>query len=433
MLSILPIGIEELLAGAVESVRLELKATWSEDTVGHQVIKTLCAYANDLQNLNGGYIVLGVRESGGLAVRPVNGLSDDEIDRAQKWIRGNCRHIDPEYVPVMDAPRIDGRRVLVLWAPASDFRPHQAPDGPRGDRKYWVRVGSETIAAKDAILTRVIQQSARVPFDDRRAFDATVEDLRISLVREFLRDVRSDLVSEPDADRIYSAMQLLRKQNSHRVPRNVALLFFTDDPTRWFRCAHIEAARFADDAGGDTIDENRFSGPIQQQVRQCIVWLENLSIRHIEKREQTPEAKGWVSFPAPALREAVVNAIYHRSYEDTVEPSKVYLYPDRIEVISYPGPVDGIERMHFLPGAAVPPVPARNRRIGEFLKDLRLAEGRGTGLPKIVRSMRENGSPDPIFDFDDSRSYFRVTLLAHPEFVARVRGGELRPPSPRGM
>ncbi|MBI5350064.1 MAG: hypothetical protein HZB77_12255, partial [Chloroflexi bacterium] len=64
-----------------------------------------------------------------------------------------------------------------------------------------------------------------------------------------------------------------------------------------------------------------------------------------------------------------------------------------------------------------PPVPNRNRRIGEFLKELELAEARGTGIPKIRRKMKENGSPAPLFDFDEARSYFRVILLAHPEYV----------------
>ncbi|MEO1083332.1 MAG: ATP-binding protein, partial [Acidobacteriota bacterium] len=82
------------------------------------------------------------------------------------------------------------------------------------------------------------------------------------------------------------------------------------------------------------------------------------------------------------------------------------------------GPVRGIERRHLEGEAPPPPVPARNRRIGELLKDLRLAEGRGTGVPKIRRSMEENGSPAPSFDFDIDRTYFRVTLPAHPEYVA---------------
>jgi len=34
----------------------------------------------------------------------------------------------------------------------------------------------------------------------------------------------------------------------------------------------------------------------------------------------------------------------------------------------------------------------RNRRIGEFLKELKLTEGRCTGIPKIRKALRENGS-----------------------------------------
>ncbi|NJL27249.1 MAG: hypothetical protein HC897_04830 [Thermoanaerobaculia bacterium] len=417
MKSYLPIGIAELLSGAVETARIELKASWHPDTTGHQILKTLCAFANDLQNLNGGYVVLGVAEQGGVAVRPVQGLDEGAIDAAQKWVRGNCKRIEPGYMPVMDCPQIDERRVLVLWAPASDVRPHQAPDGPKGERKYWIRVGSETIEARGELLTSLMQQTARVPFDDRRALDATNDDLRASLVREFLNDVRSDLRDEPNADRLYSAMQIVTRNNGHTIPKNIGLLFFSDYPERWYRGARIEVVEFKDDAGGNTLTEHTFGGPLQQQLRQCLSWLESMTARHLEKQPHQPETRGWVSFPQLALREALVNAVYHRSYEDAVEPTKVYLYPDRVEVISYPGPVPGIEPEHLSGERPVPPVPARNRRIGELLKELRLAEGRGTGLPKIRRSMRDNGSPAPTFDFDPQRTYFRATLPAHPEYV----------------
>ncbi|MEM8964738.1 MAG: ATP-binding protein [Acidobacteriota bacterium] len=248
------------------------------------------------------------------------------------------------------------------------------------------------------------------PFDDRRALGAELADLQIMLARQFLREVRSDLFDDPVAERIYSAMRLVRRDNGHHAPRNVALLFFAEEPSRWFRGAVIEAAVFADGAGGETIEEQRFTGPLPFQLRQALTWLEGRSVRRIEKQATRPEARAWVSYPALALREALVNAVYHRSYEDSVEPTKVYVYPDRIEVISYPGPVDGLEAEHFASDAAVPPVPARNRRIGELLKELRLAESRGTGVPKIRRAMHDNGSPPPRFDFDHARSYFRVTL-----------------------
>jgi Putative ATP-dependent DNA helicase recG C-terminal len=150
-----------------------------------------------------------------------------------------------------------------------------------------------------------------------------------------------------------------------------------------------------------------------------------MTVRHLHKQADQAPALTWASYPFPALREALVNAVYHRSYEaDAVEPTKVYLFPNRVEITSYPGPVDGIERAHLVGDAPVPPVPARNRRIGELLKELRLAEARGTGLAKIRRTMRENGSPPAAFDFDAQRTYFRVTLPARPttaEYSALMR------------
>ena len=89
-----------------------------------------------------------------------------------------------------------------------------------------------------------------------------------------------------------------------------------------------------------------------------------------------------------------------------------------MEVISYPGPVQGIELHHLASGGSVPQVPARNRKIGEFLKELGLAETRGTGLPTIRRRMNENGSPEPRFDFDEGRTYFTATLPTHPRYRA---------------
>ena len=54
---ILQVNIEDLLrCQGVESARVEFKASWDENTTGYQILKTLCAYANDFQNLNGGYI-----------------------------------------------------------------------------------------------------------------------------------------------------------------------------------------------------------------------------------------------------------------------------------------------------------------------------------------------------------------------------------------
>ena len=38
----------------------------------------------------------------------------------------------------------------------------------------------------------------------------------------------------------------------------------------------------------------------------------------------------------------------------------------------------------------------KNRRLGDFLKELNLTEGRATGIPTIQKKLRENGSPRPL-------------------------------------
>jgi ATP-dependent DNA helicase RecG len=48
---------------------------------------------------------------------------------------------------------------------------------------------------------------------------------------------------------------------------------------------------------------------------------------------------------------------------------------------------------------------------------LKLTEGRGTGVPKIRYKLKQNGSPDPGFDFDEARSYFTAILPAHPQYI----------------
>ena len=100
---------------------------------------------------------------------------------------------------------------------------------------------------------------------------------------------------------------------------------------------------------------------------------------------------------------------------DVREPVEVRILKDRIEISSYPG----LERS--VPTSAMQDnnirgKKYRNRRIGDFLKELKLTEGRNTGIPKIKRALENNGSPAPIFETDDDRTYFITTILIHEGF-----------------
>ena len=420
--SILPVNVDHLLHHrGVESERVEFKASWDAKTTGPQVLRTICAFANDYHNLNGGYVVIGVGERDGRAALPPVGLAESQAEAAQKWIRGHCNRLDPRYQPTLSPERVGDRVVLVVWVPASDVRPHRAPASD-GAMRYWVRLGSETVDAerRGDLLRGLIQQTARVPWDDRPEHTARVEDMREAKVREFLREVRSGLLDEPDVREIYRRMRLIMRINDHEVPRHIGLLFFAGDPCEWFRGAKIEVVQFAADRGGDVQEERVFGGSLLDQVKDCLNYIQNLSVFHLQKQQSTMRARSWRAYPLVAVREALMNAVYHRSYDvDQPDPTKVYLYPSRMQMASYPGPVPGIRPEHLTRNPKdVPVAPARNRRIGELLKELGLAEGRLSGLPKIYAAMAANGSPAPRFDFDEERTYFQVTLPAHPQYAA---------------
>ena len=290
--------------------------------------------------------------------------------------------------------------------------------GPRtsGERAYYVREASQTVEAQGPLLLQLFEQAAKIPFDDRINRFMKLDDVSERLVSEYLADIGSEIGRTiPFSRDVYSSMQLISPLNGEAAPRNVALLFFINEPEGVFPGAKIEVVQFADDAGGNLIEEKTIQGPLHHQVRQTLNYLESLGSTVVEKVPGRAEVDRMVTYPHEAVREAVVNAVYHRSYEE-VEPTKIYLYPDRMEITSYPGPVRGVELHHFAGSEAIPAVPARNRRIGGFPKELRLAESRGTGVPKIRRHMSESGSPDPRFDFDEGRTYFRVILPVHPRY-----------------
>ena len=67
----IPVNLEDLLQkNKVESNRIEFKEGWNPD----RIYRSICAFANDFDNIGGGYILIGVEEENGVAKRPVKGL-----------------------------------------------------------------------------------------------------------------------------------------------------------------------------------------------------------------------------------------------------------------------------------------------------------------------------------------------------------------------
>jgi ATP-dependent DNA helicase RecG len=103
----------------------------------------------------------------------------------------------------------------------------------------------------------------------------------------------------------------------------------------------------------------------------------------------------------------------------------VRILPDSITIGSFPGPDRSIRdqdmrEFRFLSRRY------RNRRVGEFLKELEMTEGRGTGIPKMLREIKKNESPEPTFHTDSDRTFFVVEFPVHPVFAEALEQKEVR-------
>jgi ATP-dependent DNA helicase RecG len=281
--------------------------------------------------------------------------------------------------------------------------------------RYYIRRYSSTIEAKGDDEHELISLTANVPFDDRYNQQAEVSDLSTRLMSDFLREVDSELAAEaPDlsVEATGRQMNVVGGPDEAPLPRNVGLLFFNEEPRRFFPATQIDVVHFPEGPGGDLFDEKVFVGPLPQITRDAISFIERNHLKEtVIKHPDRPEAERLWNFPLAAIEEAVVNAVYHRSYEIR-EPVEVRITGKDLVVLSFPGPDRSIKMADLRAGRAVSRR-YRNRRVGEFLKELDLTEGRSTGISKILKVMAANGSPAPEFETDDDRSYFLIRLPVH--------------------
>ena len=416
----LPINIDSLLRRRkVESERIEYKAGWNPESVLH----ALGAFANDFHNLGGGYVVIGVKEKDGRPVLPPKGLNPESIDAIRKELLnlGNTA-IRPAYHPLSSVQEVDGRAIMVLYAPGGETRPYQTKVSLSSRSKAWayyVRKFSSTVRARGEDERELLGLAATVPFDDRYNQTASLDDLSFQLIREYLQDVGSDLLDEMlglSMEDLGRRMNIVGGPSEAVFPKNVGLLFFNNRPQDFFPATQIDVVWFPDESGGDYFEEKEFRGPLSAILREAIAYIgRNHLTEAVIKHPDRPEAERFWNYPAVAIEEALANAVYHRSYEER-NPVEVQITPTELVVISYPGADRSIRIEDLQQGRALSRR-YRNRRIGEFLKELELAEGRSTGVPKILRAMRNNGSPPPIFETDEDRTWFRVRLPVHEKFV----------------
>jgi ATP-dependent DNA helicase RecG len=295
----LPINISELIHGkVVEWERLEFKEGLNPESILHSV----CAFANDINNWGGGYIVVGITANDGVPQFPPKGLANESLARIQGQLVEICYKIQPNYLPITQPHEIEGKHILIIWCPAGDMRPYSCPStlSDDGRSQYYIRSGSNSIIPKGDNQTRLIELTAKLPFDDRINQEAKLNDLDLGLIREFLQKVGCDLFEEsthkhfPD---LCKAMQIARGSVEAFRSLNVGLLFFNKAPHLFFQRAWIELAVHKDDTGRNYLSKT-FKGPFHLQIHYCLAYLQNEVISEkIQKVMGQAERDEYINYP----------------------------------------------------------------------------------------------------------------------------------------
>ena len=243
--------------------------------------------------------------------------------------------------------------------------------------------------------------------------------MNITLIQNYLKEINSSLYEKSktgDFVEVCRDMNIISNLPEYIKPKNVGLMFFSMEPEKFFPYMQIDVVQFPSGLGGNDIIEKTFKGPIQQQLRDALQYIHNIIITEkVVKYPDRAEADRFFNFPYAAVEEVLSNAVYHRAYDER-EPIEVRVENDRIEIVSFPGP-DRSVTIEGLKNYRVSNRRYRNRRIGDFLKELHLTEGKNTGFKKILDALEANGSPKPEFETDDDRSYFITRLFIHEKFV----------------
>ena len=416
----LPTSLKNILDNSiVEQARVEYKSDWNPQSILH----TICAFANDIDNFSGGYIIIGIEEKDGIPIRPIKGLELNKIDLIQKEILEYCHKcIEPKYVPLIDVQTIDEKKCIVVWWYSGLDRPYKCLDDvyvkESKNKSYFIRKGSSSIKTTTQAEKELFSLSGIIPYDDRINYNTSLNDLNINLIRKYLFDINSNLLSLSESmslEELCENLQITSGPKEAIHPRNVGLLFFSYNPEKYIPYSYIDLTIIYDPTGEGMI-EKQFKGPINIQYFDVMQFIKNNIIEEkIFKISGQMEAKRYFNYPYESIEELVGNALLHKNYQYH-EPISIRITKETFEITSIPGFDSSINEKDILTFSPKTRK-YRNRRIAEFMKELHIAEAKNTGYPTIIKYLKQNESAMPIIEMDGERSYVTVIIPINKYFM----------------
>lgn len=334
-------------------------------------------------NSDGGVLLIGVRDDGEVVGRALTEGLESTIHGAAITVH------DPGRYRIRELS-VDGKAVTILSVERRSQGFAQTADGQvlvrRGARSVPL-VGAELAAfITSRALERFDASDSQVPFSD--ANEELIDELRRAF-RWRTTSLRDRLVDQKFAI------------NSGRLHLTIAgALLLLPEPREALGKSYIEILRFPDE-GQEYDRREEFVGPAQDQVADATDFLmEELGTDLIVsgvRRYELPR------IPEVVLREALANAVAHRTYEEVGRAIRVELRPDRVVITSPGGFPEPVTEENIRETQS-----ARNITLIRALRQLRLAEDAGRGIDVMQDSMAEALLDPPVFE--DLGHSVQVTL-----------------------
>ena len=370
-----------------ESDRVELTvSTTNTDKFG----EAICAFANDFpDHEQPGHLIVGVDDQGA-----VSGLTvTDKLLQNLGSLRSNV-NIEPLPVITVQKYTLPDGKVAVVEVMPSDLPP------VRYKGRVWIRVGPSRRAANQQEERILIEKrtARQRTFDVRPCNGCTMGDLILDLflVTYLPAAVEQAVIEENNRANDEQMASLRFYDLGADCPTNAGALLFARDPLRWVPGAWIQFVRWAGKTmADDPIGERRFSGDLITVLREVAAFI-SFPMQARPLPESALRERTVTEYPPVAIRELLLNAIMHRSYESNA-PVRFYWYDDRIE-IQNPGGLYGMASRENFPRQT----DYRNPVLSEALATLGYVNQFGRGVIRAQDALRKNGNPEAEFTFETS-------------------------------
>jgi ATP-dependent DNA helicase RecG len=362
--------------------------------------QAVCAFANDYPNhRQPGYLMIGVDDSGALSGLTVT----DRLLQNLGALRSDGNILP---IPALSVTQyeLEGGQIAVVEVQPSDLPP------VRYKGQVWIRVGPrKAIASEQDERILIERRVAQVrSFDAQPCGDAELADLNEDL---FLLGYRKRALSE---EVIAANHRTLEQQLAslrfydlrQHCPTHAGVLLFAPRPAYFLPGAYVQFLRLAgDEPTSDVIDAKEIHGDLASLL-QTLDLLIDVNLRTRPVFVSTLREKTVSDYPKTAVRELLLNAVMHRSYQSNT-PLRFYWYASHIQ-ISNPGGLYGEAAANFPERNDY-----RNPVIAEAMRALGYVNRYGQGIQRAQKALRDNGNPPAQFETDSQ--WFSVSMMARAE------------------